>query len=145
MRKVYLLRRAPIHRCTDPIHVPARIIAQHPDGQIRGLSQSNTTMTEIPPGLREEFLRGSIVHVHAVVIRKNKFHQSERVLGTRRLPKEELAGPQLLGHVARDRSRRDYLLAAVYHFKSLFRQVVRIASYARKVFSLRDGIGNIPV
>src|ERR1700683_4702827 len=102
-------------------------------------------MTEIPPGLREEFLRGSIVHVHAVVIRKNKFHKSERVLGTRRLPKEELAGPQLLEHVARDSSRCNHLLAAVYHFKSLFRQVVRIASYARKVFSLRDGIGNIPV
>src|SRR6202453_4193632 len=103
MRKVYLLRCTPIHRCTDPIHVPARIVARHPDGQIRGLSQSNTTMTEIPAGLREEFLRGSVVHVHAVVIRENKFHESERVLGTRRLPKEELPGPQLLEHVARDR------------------------------------------
>src|SRR6204780_630376 len=121
MRKVYLLRRAPIHPCTDPIRVPARIIAQHPDGQIRGLSQSNTTMTEIPPGLREEFLRGSVVHVHAVVIRENKFHESERVLGTRRLPNAKLDGPQLREHVARDRSRRDCLLAAVYHLKSLFR------------------------
>src|SRR5271156_4028829 len=146
MHEVYLLVWASVHGRADAVHVPvSRVVAQYPDSQIRGLFQPNATMAEIPPGPREEFLRGRIVHVHAIVIRKDKFHESERVLGTRRLSNEELAGPQLLEYVARDRPWRGHLLAAVYHLKSLFCQVVRIASYARKVFSLCDGIGNIPV
>jgi len=134
MRKVYLQRRAPhssLHG-PDPCSSPDyRAAPRRPDP--RAFSQSNTTMTEIPPGLREEFLRGSIVHVHAVVIRKNKFPPvrasswDPAFAEGRALPARSCSSTSLV-----DRSRRDHLLAAVYHVKSLFRQVVRIASYARK-------------
>lgn len=48
MGKIDLLRRTSIHRRTDAIHVPAGIIAQNPDSQIRRPLQPNAPMAEIP-------------------------------------------------------------------------------------------------
>src|SRR5271156_1957993 len=114
MREVYLLVWASVHGRADAVHVPvSRVVAQYPDSQIRGPFQPNATMAEIPPGPREEFLRGSIVHVHAIVIRKDKFHQSERIFRAGQLPNEEFASAKLREHVARHGPGYNDLLAVV--------------------------------
>src|SRR6202795_2091629 len=145
MRKVYLLRLISIHGRAHALHSPARIIAQDPDSQIGRLFQPDAAVAEIPSGLREKFMLRSIVKVHVVVIRKDEFHESERVLRPRLLPDEQLARAELLDHVACDCSGSDDLLAAVHNFVSLLLQVVGIASDVRKEFSSCDGIGNTPV
>src|SRR5258708_22774789 len=101
MRKIHLLRSVPIHGRADAIHVPARIIAQDPNRQIGGLFQPNATMAEVAPGLRKEHLLWSVVHVHVLVIREDKFHESDRALWTPRLPGEKLSFPGLLEPPAR--------------------------------------------
>ena len=76
-REIHLLRRASVHRGANAIHVPARIIAQDPDCHVGGPFQTDAAVAEIAAGLRKEDLLGSVVHVHVVVVGKDKFHESQ--------------------------------------------------------------------
>src|SRR5262249_2947788 len=105
----------------------------------------NAAMAEIPSLLCEEFLRRRIVHVHARAVRKDKFHESERVLGTWHLPDVEFPSPELREHISRHRSRRDNILTAVHYLESFFTQIFGVLSDSRQEFSFGDRIRNIPV
>src|SRR5580704_16921393 len=145
VREIHLLRRTAVHGGSDTLGSPSGIIAQNPRRQLCRLFQPDTAVAEIPAGLCEEFLSRSVVHVYVVAVRKEKFHQAERVLGSWLLPDEKLSRSKLAQHLARNCSVRNDILPGVHNFKTFLGQIIGILHNVGNQFPSYDGGRHLPV
>jgi len=145
VREIHLLRRAAFHGSANTFRGPARIVAQDPRSQIVGPLQPDTTMAEIPSGLREEGYGWSVVHVHTIAVWKDKFHKSKGVLWARLLLDKKFSCSELAEQFIRNRPGRYDVLPAVHNLESIFRQVIRIVNKVRNYLISGNGIWHLTI
>jgi len=77
LAKVHLRGAIALHGPVDPLASPARIVPQHPLGQAGRVLEADAAVAEVPPGPREELLRGRAVHVDVLGVGKDELGQAQ--------------------------------------------------------------------